>query len=51
MGVKGSRGGLLRITCEAIPGTPAPMAARYDTCVVGTDPHGNGVVIGLHLAH
>jgi hypothetical protein len=25
------------------------QAARYDTCVVGTDAHGNGAIFGVDL--
>jgi hypothetical protein len=35
--------------CDQVPGLQPFQAARYDTCVVGTDTHGNGVIFGVDL--
>jgi hypothetical protein len=37
--------------CGQVPGLLPSQAARFDTCVVGTDRFGNGAIFGVHLAH
>lgn len=37
-----------RWDCHAIPYITPVVADRYDFCVVGIDPHGNGLILGVH---